>query len=278
MRRITTQLMPPLCLLFSALMTLPATGQSREQLIESPILVLDSYWNYFGPKPFEHFITTDSGDAIENAFLLSYLSDEVYPREDESYSENWVEAKTVQFSREGLEMLDYISEPSTGTEVAVLQRAGALIIVFRGSHAGDSNSWFDYSDWLADINGTAIQRTIGGESVYVHEGFWYTFNSVYPQIREFSIQARNEGRAIWLAGHSLGGANATLTAAKLQYEDGIAVQGLHTFGSPRVGNIDFQKLCDEAGPGGATSLSDVTRRWVVEGDWATTLFLYNVCV
>src|SRR5262249_54451343 len=44
-------------------------------------------------------------------------------------------------------------------------------------------------------------------------------------------------KPVWLTGHSLGAALATLAAAR--WAAGHRVQGLYTFGSPRVGNAAF---------------------------------------
>lgn len=106
----------------------------------------------------------------------------------------------------------------------------------------------------------------------MHEGFWYASDSAYEDVLSYVSAAHADGKKIWLTGHSLGGANATIIAARLQWEDGIPVQGLHTFGSPRVGNQDFKKLFTDDAPGGIPALGERTRRWVVDGDWATTLF------
>lgn len=48
-----------------------------------------------------------------------------------------------------------------------------------------------------------------------------------------------------MTGHSLGGALATLAVAKLRQEKKQAVNGLYTFGSPRVGNQKFADKFDD---------------------------------
>lgn len=49
--------------------------------------------------------------------------------------------------------------------------------------------------------------------------------------------------SLWLTGHSLGGAMATLAAAWLA-ERKIPFSGAYTFGQPRVGDDNFQVAFD----------------------------------
>ncbi|MCS7466049.1 hypothetical protein NZK35_05090 [Stieleria sp. ICT_E10.1] len=222
-------------------------------------------------KPFEHFSADDDcidddDNAVINATLMEFLSSKIY--------RNSFFAPT-NAGVWGVNSVSFISTNDSGTEVGFINMDDALIVVFRGSHWGMSNTWNPVADWLGDLNATAIRRTIGDRSVYVHEGFWYATGSAYADVRSRVRTAHNQGKKIWITGHSLGGAVATLTAARLQYDDDIPVRGLHTFGSPRVGDSNFRSLCHELGPSNR-SLYCVTRRWVVEGDFATTLFpLYN---
>ena len=46
-------------------------------------------------------------------------------------------------------------------------------------------------------------------------------------------------KTIWITGHSLGGALAELCAAQALFVSKIPVQGVYTFGQPRVGSNDF---------------------------------------
>lgn len=46
-------------------------------------------------------------------------------------------------------------------------------------------------------------------------------------------------KTIWITGHSLGGALAELCAAQALFVSNIPVQGVYTFGQPRVGSKDF---------------------------------------
>ena len=73
----------------------------------------------------------------------------------------------------------------------------------------------------------------------IHTGFYRSLSSVWGQIEEF---IKNVGdKPIWVTGHSLGAAIVTLIAYK--YPDRI--QGMYTYGSPRVGDIKFAQKFKE---------------------------------
>lgn len=87
-------------------------------------------------------------------------------------------------------------------------------------------------DALTDANAGIKRFHTGG---YVHQGFYYTFQSLLPHLKAF--QANLDGRSIHTihcVGHSLGGALATLVADWLNSRLTCEVK-LYTFGSPRVG-------------------------------------------
>jgi len=47
-----------------------------------------------------------------------------------------------------------------------------------------------------------------------------------------------QNKKLYITGHSLGGAMATICASRMVAR-GIVVSGLYTFGSPRVGDAEF---------------------------------------
>ncbi len=71
----------------------------------------------------------------------------------------------------------------------------------------------------------------------IHKGFSEALDSVWSQHGD-DIQGALEGKIVFVTGHGLGAALATLAAAKLD-KNGIPVRQVYTFGSPRVGNMDF---------------------------------------
>lgn len=111
---------------------------------------------------------------------------------------------------------------STDTQVRVEQiSTRRYCILFPGSAS--------LRDALTDV---MIRKVRWGRGK-VHHGFAVAFRSVADAI----LGAVPPGSAVVIAGHSLGGALATLCADAFQ--DSFDLQAVFTFGSPRVGNGRF---------------------------------------
>jgi len=112
------------------------------------------------------------------------------------------------------------------------EREPWVVVSFRGTEFPDAK------DLWTDANFGQVPARFGA----VHGGFSEALDSVMPQL-ETRLEALPAGTEIWVTGHSLGGALASLfTAELLEHVDGGAhyrVAGMTTFGSPRVGNGDF---------------------------------------
>ncbi|MSQ09607.1 MAG: lipase family protein [Dehalococcoidia bacterium] len=106
-----------------------------------------------------------------------------------------------------------------------------LILAFRGTES--------LADWMTDFN----IRLLPGPAGKVHVGFKVALLQVWAQIWDY-LQANRRGRSLWVTGHSLGGALATMAVAKLRLEHDEPVNGLYTYGGPRIGDRDFQRAFD----------------------------------
>ena len=100
----------------------------------------------------------------------------------------------------------------------------AIVLAFRGTD--------DVADWLTNLNVVQIED----HGARVHRGFFRALAVVWPGI-EATLQSLldRRHRKIWVTGHSLGGALATLAALRLQ-RIGVGPLETLTFGQPRVGN------------------------------------------
>jgi len=132
------------------------------------------------------------------------------------------------------------------TQAFIVADAEKIILTFRGTDC--------MKDWLGNFD---IDLVGGPFSGRVHEGFsrslsliWkdiqMTFELLQPRVtatKAGMIQGNlKEATApsLWVTGHSLGAALATLSVARLREKDQM-VHGLYTFGSPRVGDRKFQE-------------------------------------
>jgi triacylglycerol lipase len=149
-----------------------------------------------------------------------------------AYKDSMVVEKAVLNKLE----FDYFqSFNSKGTEAHLMADHEKIIVAFCGSN--------HIQDWMNDLDIDLIGGPLGGK---VHEGFARMLHCVWRDlqlsIRDLKTTASHQGRSlsVWFTGHSLGAALATLAVAYLREKD-QPVQGLYTFGSPRVGDRQFAR-------------------------------------
>jgi triacylglycerol lipase len=109
-----------------------------------------------------------------------------------------------------------------GAQAYLLKGTDSHVLSFRGTEVTQK------SDVLADLKAGKNIEACGGK---VHVGFKGEINKVWPAI---TIALANID-AVYVTGHSLGAAMATIAASRMQDR----VTALVTFGSPRVGNKEF---------------------------------------
>jgi len=93
----------------------------------------------------------------------------------------------------------------------------------------------DVRDWLTNIQFPMIPES-GGK---VHRGFSEALDSIWSIFFTKVKTHTDAGRKLWITGHSLGGALATLVARRLPTS--MKPVGVYTFGQPRVGDTVFGK-------------------------------------
>ncbi len=150
-----------------------------------------------------------------------------------AYSEP--EHARAKFAAAGLPEVEFFSGPSTQCYLAAGDRFS--IVAFRGTETGKRRDRDDYANIVADIRADFdVRLTESGQGGKVHRGFMEALDEVWaPLVRKLE-EIAGRGLKIWLCGHSLGAALATLAADRFG-----AVGGLYTFGSPRVGDESFKR-------------------------------------
>ncbi|KAK9825140.1 hypothetical protein WJX81_003571 [Elliptochloris bilobata] len=159
--------------------------------------------------------------------------------------------------------------PRTGS--AVLCSEQAFIVVFRGTEPTNLIN-FRSSGRISMSERPGLGR--------VHDGFFGALfhgdpeaGCLFDRLTE-TLEAADcgAGRAIYLTGHSLGGALAVVFAAALRQahpQMGERIGGVVTFGAPRVGDAAFAQRFDDAFGGrafrvthGADIIPHVPPRWL----------------
>jgi len=140
---------------------------------------------------------------------------------------------------------------SNGSNVFVLEDAYDIIIVCRGT---------EVKEW-ADVKADLTIDLVTSRSGYgcVHRGFRNYVDNVWYIVRNHILD--NPTKKLWLTGHSLGAAMATLMAKQFVSSPiNHPVEALFTYGSPRVGNRSYINLFND---------KIIHHRWVNDGDIVT---------
>lgn len=113
-----------------------------------------------------------------------------------------------------------------GTQAFLAKRDSDQIVVlaFRGTEP----------DALVDIKTDLNARFYKDKGAKIHDGFRRAFDLVYTPIDEKLKLV--QGYKLYITGHSLGGALAKVAANAFSADN---VAACYTFGSPKVGNLDF---------------------------------------
>ena len=195
------------------------------------------YFAYADRIPFEPEAVAESP---ANAWWLADASFLAYGGADfaeEAFSKSPLPAQGFQ--------LDWLGSREVNRGL-VLSDEASLVVVFRGTRL-DVHNLMDVAElviinqsdlWVDSLFLPAVCAA-GGR---VHMGFLKAFEEVSDALDALWM-AKSAGRKLWLAGHSLGGALATLAAAHLGRG---AVHGLYTFGCPRVGDAKFTSVLPQS--------------------------------
>jgi len=182
--------------------------------------------------------TTDF--SAGNAIILAQLSNAAYSDKDAA------RAATLALGLTGFIWIDLTQQFEDVYAIAA-GGAGCLVIAFRGTK--------DFNNWMTDLQATPVGFPWifdrGPDVGDIHAGFGHALRDAWPKIRsalEDLVPAPDvtpgttQSPTLWLTGHSLGGALAVLAGAAFSmWSDAPirSVNGIYTFGQPRVGLYNF---------------------------------------
>jgi len=156
------------------------------------------------------------GFSLRTAYYLAHASNCAYDQDG-----NWLE-------KLGLD--DETAEFACGEFhgfVGFLDRVAVL--AFRGTE--------NLGNCLTDASTQLVSRP--PYPGLVHHGFAEAVEQVWPVVCRL-LGPPSEAPPLWVTGHSLGGAMATLASVRLTAE-GYTVRAVYTYGSPRPGDRHFQR-------------------------------------
>ena len=163
------------------------------------------------------------------AWILSSMSHLAYDRfEDDPKTYELLVAK---LAGGGFKLIETFNSTETDTQALLAVSGDYAVLAFRGTETSKRQ------DIKTDIEATKISLLEGR----VHAGFRNAYESVRPAI-ENSLSQLDE-MPLYITGHSLGAALATVATQELEknhlFRSRIAA--CYTFGSPRVGNSQYDR-------------------------------------
>ncbi len=200
------------------------------------------------PHVFDGFEATGDwrrGTALGMSWLsqLAYEADN--PRKVTEVLRRW----NLSLVGDVIASRDRVGLAMAATDAFVATGRGAVMIAFAGTDPLLLANWTTNFDILMGANGSA-------------RGFLDAAEMALGPIRD-RLSATSSGLPLFLAGHSLGGALAVITALAL-VESGVAVEAVFTFGMPRPGNAAFAARYE-------TALGARTYRMVYADDLVPTV-------
>jgi len=147
------------------------------------------------------------------------------------------------YHQAGFDQVHLISKD--GAQCYVLINPEIIVIAFRGTEVKER------SDVWADIKIWKTKRGKGGRGLVqkkglVHSGFKDELDKLWPVVLDYMRE--NTDKKLYITGHSLGGAMATIAAGRALHVNAdhnaryaAPLEEIYTYGAPRAGNKEFVK-------------------------------------
>jgi triacylglycerol lipase len=154
----------------------------------------------------------------------------------------WAPSRTIEKGIHRFDVvLDRIRSAPKGKEIQIpigfaARKRECFYLVFRGTQT--------VKEWVRNFSIGLSPFPLPGFGK-VHDGFLHTYTCIKDDVAA-SLSEKKGATKLFVAGHSLGAAVATLAAADIEKSLKRKVEALYTFGSPRVGDDAFVRAFDKA--------------------------------
>ncbi len=156
---------------------------------------------------------------LRTALSLAYCSRAAYRDDPED---------DAMFAKFGWKISRTFEHRPSHTQGFVAADDESVVVSFRGTEQ-------NIEDWITDLSYRHhSRRVLGGR---IHRGFWKSWTAVKSKALDSIASVRTSRQRLWVTGHSLGGALATLAGRDMPRF--LRPTGVVTFGAPRVGDPSF---------------------------------------
>ena len=165
------------------------------------------------------------------AWILASMSHLAYDRYEDDKNPKLLELFTAKLKSGGFKLLEIYNSPETDTQAFLAANGDYAVLAFRGTEVTSRK------DIMTDAKAKRIVDIEGR----VHGGFRAAFESVKQKIEKGILGLDNI--PLYITGHSLGAALATVATQELENNPDIKgrIAACYTYGSPRVGNTQYDK-------------------------------------
>jgi triacylglycerol lipase len=118
----------------------------------------------------------------------------------------------------------------------VAERQGRMYLILRGTQTA--------KEWIRNFS-ISLRPYLIADHGMVHEGFMQMYDEIRGAIIE-TLSSTSNHMKLYVGGHSLGAALATLALPDIESKTRCRVRALYTFGSPRVGDVTFVRAFNES--------------------------------
>lgn len=166
----------------------------------------------------------------KTAYWMSWLSVQAYRQGTDAL---------MHLSKVGLTHVDLLKEDSTGFQAFVGSTDDYVIVSFAGTS--------ELIDYITDLTFASRPETIRGIPGNVHIGFLNVLERSWPKLLELVKKHATENKPILMTGHSMGGAQAVISAARLA-KLGLPVDSIYIYAVPRIGDETYATYIESQFP------------------------------
>ncbi|EAR91195.2 lipase family protein (macronuclear) [Tetrahymena thermophila SB210] len=148
---------------------------------------------------------------------------------------NWSCGKTCERVEPLKDIKTFENEKEIFYMIGYSKKEDAIVIATRGTLP------WSIQNWLTDLSISKVDYQ-NCKKCQVHQGFYEAFQSIFDSLKIQFIKMRKQYQysKIYITGHSLGGALATLLVPEIyKLNNNMPVDAFITQGSPRIGNQQF---------------------------------------